>query len=363
MTTFKYDPNNTEGSYPTAMVVENAELKKGDKIVATDIVDLYDTNINSPVDDQALVYSNDEWINGNIVVGGDECNLFPGYTSDGYTNSVFIDANTSSIERIGSYLDPFISLEEVFIWLRNSCAVISDDIPITIEILSDLTITEITSLNHPYGYNIIINGNDHKIINTNDIYITGYMSSDPVEYIISNIDGDDAIINISCNNSITIKDIISDFDLNFTTHQYNIIDDIIYINGNPITDYTYEIHNVNINLIGVNNNSDINIDNFQSINNDPDIMIKEITPDVHYIVIYLNKIPISLTMSKAAFHNVIPDNIDGDMNSTLELSYLQYDINNWKIKNNSYVIINTDIDPIIDIYNENSTIIKNDAII
>jgi len=79
MTIFKYDPNNTEGKYPDAMVVEGAELKKGDKIVATDIVDLYDTDINNPVDQQALTYVGDKWINGEVTGGGNGCNVFVGY--------------------------------------------------------------------------------------------------------------------------------------------------------------------------------------------------------------------------------------------------------------------------------------------
>jgi len=90
MTTFKYDSNNTEGAYPTAMVVEDAELKKGNKIVATDIVDLYDTDINNPQDKQALTYVGDKWINGEVT-GGGECNVFEGYESYMCFKSVQVD--------------------------------------------------------------------------------------------------------------------------------------------------------------------------------------------------------------------------------------------------------------------------------
>jgi len=86
MTIFKYDPNNTEGAYSTAMVIEGAELKKGNKIVATDITDLYDTDINNPLDKQALTYVGDKWINGEVT-GGSGCNIFEGY--DGYNNIPF----------------------------------------------------------------------------------------------------------------------------------------------------------------------------------------------------------------------------------------------------------------------------------
>jgi len=78
MTIFKYDKNNTEGAYPTALVAEGTELKKGNKIVATDIVDLYDVDINNPQDKQALTYENGKWVNGNVT-GGTSCNLFEGY--------------------------------------------------------------------------------------------------------------------------------------------------------------------------------------------------------------------------------------------------------------------------------------------
>lgn len=78
MNEFKFDPNNTEGSWPTAMVVDGGEIKKGPKMVATDIVDLYDTNINNPQDAQQLIYATDIWINGEGS-GGGTCNVFGGY--------------------------------------------------------------------------------------------------------------------------------------------------------------------------------------------------------------------------------------------------------------------------------------------
>ena len=84
MNIFKNDENNTEGHQPVAMVVEGAEIKKGAKILATDIVDLYDTDINNPTDQQVLVFDGPSqmWINGNATGGG--CNVFSGY--NGYVD-------------------------------------------------------------------------------------------------------------------------------------------------------------------------------------------------------------------------------------------------------------------------------------
>lgn len=78
MNEFKFDPNNTEGSWPTAMVVDGGEIKKGPKMVATDIVDLYDTDINNPQDAQQFIYATDIWINGEGG-GSGTCNVFGGY--------------------------------------------------------------------------------------------------------------------------------------------------------------------------------------------------------------------------------------------------------------------------------------------
>lgn len=78
METFKFDPNNTEGAYPDAFVAEGVELKKGNKIVATDLIDLYDVEINplTLADEDTLVYEevSGKWINmaGGTGVG---CNI------------------------------------------------------------------------------------------------------------------------------------------------------------------------------------------------------------------------------------------------------------------------------------------------
>ncbi len=80
-----------------------------------------------------------------------------------------------------------------------------------------------------------------------------------------------------------------------------------------------------------------------------------------YIVTTLNEIPFNFISSVGIFDNIIPQNVIIDMNSTIEIPDLKFDVVNWQVKNNSFVIINTEEDPLIDIDNENSTIIVNDA--
>ncbi len=56
MALFRYNNDNTEGAYPTSIDFIDTEIKKNDKIVATDLVDLYDTDIDFLEDGDVLVY-------------------------------------------------------------------------------------------------------------------------------------------------------------------------------------------------------------------------------------------------------------------------------------------------------------------
>jgi len=168
MPSFKYNANNTEGAYPTSIDFIDTEIKKGDKIVATDLVDLYDTypENETPNQGDALVYDDVDGIWKPGEGAGSSCNIFIGYDerNRGYTeHSVFVKQNDTS-NGDGTYRDPFLYLEDCLEFLNN-CKVIPDEITLTIELLSDVTLTDYISLNHLQGHNISINGNGNRIIN------------------------------------------------------------------------------------------------------------------------------------------------------------------------------------------------------
>ena len=80
MPKFEYNPNNTEGKYPTSIDFIDTEIKKGDKIVATDLVDLYDTYPESQTPNQgdALVYDATDGIWKPGEGAGSSCGVFRG---------------------------------------------------------------------------------------------------------------------------------------------------------------------------------------------------------------------------------------------------------------------------------------------
>ena len=171
--TFSGDPyltweeTNDQGHYPTAFCFRWTELKKGEKIVATDIVDLYDVDINTNTlaDGDLLTYeeASQKWINQVGGGGGGGCNVITGYNYGAYTNSLFVNATTLATTRNGSFQSPFISLDECFLWLCKQCITLPKNDIITIQMLSDLHVTTTTSLNFLYGYNLIINGNNNTL--------------------------------------------------------------------------------------------------------------------------------------------------------------------------------------------------------
>jgi alpha-tubulin suppressor-like RCC1 family protein len=150
MSKFTYNPNNTEGKYPTAFEVRDMELRKDDKAVATDLVDLYDVEITDPQDKEIIVYNTQKskWVNGE-----------PGAVCD------IIDTDTTIT--VGTNGD-YPNLKTCFDDLRANCTKIAEDVYLYILLLSDLEIEERTSLNHPYGHRIIIKGDNHTISNHRD---------------------------------------------------------------------------------------------------------------------------------------------------------------------------------------------------
>ena len=65
---FKFDQNNTEGNYPTAFVADHQEIKKGNKVLATDLTDLYDVSISDPQNSHYLIYDSQlqKWVNREV---------------------------------------------------------------------------------------------------------------------------------------------------------------------------------------------------------------------------------------------------------------------------------------------------------
>jgi hypothetical protein len=148
MSKFTYNPNNTEGKYPTALEVRDMELRKDDKAVATDLVDLYDVEITDPQDKEIIVYDSQKskWVNGE-----------PGGSCDTITTTTTITVGDG-----GDYPD----LKTCFEALRANCKKISEEAYLYIVLVSDLRIRERASLNHPYGHRIIIDGKNNYTITT-----------------------------------------------------------------------------------------------------------------------------------------------------------------------------------------------------
>ena len=109
-------------------------------------------------------------------------------------------------------------------------------------------------------------------------------------------------------------------------------------------------------------NSSIGISNCKLLNTEDHFIIKEIIAGVQYILVYISKIPLYFNKSVGTMKEIIPENVILNVKSTIKIPDLQYNILNWTAKNNSLVSMYSDITPIIDITNENSTIIINDVI-
>jgi len=148
-----YNPNNTEGKYPTAFEFRETELRKDDKIVATDLSDLYDVELTNLQDGDILSYEDSiqKWVNTSSGNGGG-CNI--------------ITEDTEIMVGIGF---DFESIQECFSWLNENCITIQSTL--TISIMNDMDLVENVYLNHPYGENIHIEGND-VIIRGNSIFIS-----------------------------------------------------------------------------------------------------------------------------------------------------------------------------------------------
>jgi len=145
MTKLIFNNNNTEGHYTTSFDFIDTEVRKDDKIVATDLIDLYDVELTNVQNGEILVYNStkQKWVNGEAGAG---CNT----------------TTHNKKYSIGQFGD-FISLNECFNWLRNNCKIIKEYNTITIYLKENIDIKEHTSLNHPYGHRIIIDGDYNEI--------------------------------------------------------------------------------------------------------------------------------------------------------------------------------------------------------
>ena len=103
MPKFQYNANNTEGAYPTSIDFIDTEIKKDDKIVATDLVDLYDTYPESqtPQQGDALVYDDFDgiWKPGDGV--GSSCRVFEGYEDD--INDIELSVYYPELDQVSIY--------------------------------------------------------------------------------------------------------------------------------------------------------------------------------------------------------------------------------------------------------------------
>jgi hypothetical protein len=183
MTKIKWNPNNTEGHYPTSFDFIETEIRKDSKIVATDLPDLYDVDPSGATDKQILIYDNNRglWVPGE---GADNCTI--------------INENTNIL--VGEN-EEFKTLKECFKWLRENCKIISENAIVTIQIVNDLYIDEITCLNHPYGHRIIIEpyGNN---VNISVVYNIGLKEDVQTNTYYSNIEINNKLLYISDNHNI-----------------------------------------------------------------------------------------------------------------------------------------------------------------
>lgn len=161
MVDIKFNKENTKGKYDSAFEFIDAEIKKDNEIVATDIPDLYDVDVTYPVTDgNVLKYNSSTQLWEDGIGGEGACNLISGYL---YISSSGTANGTGTID------DPFDTFNTAFKYLNENCKVISED-----EYLNLITNDQITTLyepvlmNHPYGHriNIIFNNFWSKLIIT-----------------------------------------------------------------------------------------------------------------------------------------------------------------------------------------------------
>ena len=119
MTHINYNNNNTEGNYPTSIDIIDAEVKKDDKICATDMVDFYDVKIDDIQNGDGLYYDYQTslWKNGAIIQGG-------GCTKIDKQDYI-IDYIYNNQNGDGTVDNPFFTMDDVFKYLA-SCRVIDE---------------------------------------------------------------------------------------------------------------------------------------------------------------------------------------------------------------------------------------------
>jgi len=204
MTKLIYNNDNTEGHHETSYDFRDTELRKDDKIVATDLVDLYDVELTNLTGGEVLVYndSKQKWINGEA---GAECNV--------------IDVDTTFTVGNDQYTD-FDTLEECFKWLRYNCIVIKDGAIVYIDIKYDIYIYSYNdiSLNHPYGDKIVITNSTNY---DGQVYIKALVTYNSTTKEISNYYNP---LILSNNNNINIDEmrlVVETLGQSVTTHWYD----------------------------------------------------------------------------------------------------------------------------------------------
>lgn len=176
MPEYKYEENNAEGKYPTAIRFNDTEIKKDDEAVATDLIDCYDTQISYPIEDSSSLTYDPElalWVPGEGA-GKGACNILKDDEQLGfpvlYVNS---DVEMDSKQN-GSSKYPFLYLRDAFIYLRERCIIVpeeGEDLHIIVKGKYYNTGQEVDNINYAYGHKVVIEfeGADDGIISTNVI--------------------------------------------------------------------------------------------------------------------------------------------------------------------------------------------------
>jgi len=344
MPKFEYNPNNTEGHYPTSIDFIDTEIKKGNKIVATDLVDLYDTYPETQTPDQgdALKYDGNSgiWI-PDVGAGGNSCNPFYGYNQSGYSdNSIFIDENTTT-PGYGEYDHPFSSIQDCLYFL-NQCKTVPFGIILTIQLLSNINIYDNTVLNYIQGDKLEINGND----NTINLYYTelDQLNNEYIPLHLYNNHSIKEIYNVNINHSLI-----------YTTEQYTTDTNgkVDSINGTPVSQLITTEYNEDIYALKINNHSVVKMNNIHNTSINDEIIINKISSsgeNDRYDIIYIHKHNIFLdNRSILISDNLTLDKIKVD-NSTIIVEKNEYlfDITLWN--NSTFILNNAVVHPNVDIY-------------
>ncbi len=138
---YYYEKNNTEGKYPTAFRFDDTEIKKDNEAVATDLVDCYDTDIPTSINDKATLNYNSTttlWEPGESSGGSGACKRIG--------DDLYVGEN-----------EQFKSLAECFYWLNVNCIFIPEEQTVTIHVTDNPYTPKGTErLQFPYGHRVHI---------------------------------------------------------------------------------------------------------------------------------------------------------------------------------------------------------------